>query len=259
MTTVPGGHEIRIFRDHTALMEAAAEDVAQCFVACRTGGRVALAGGRTPVTLYERLSAPTSPIKVDVSRIRFTLTDERAVPPDHEDSNYGLAYRTFFEPLKVPVENVLRFHGEKPIERATAKAHRELLVWAQRVPLFDLVILGLGADGHVASLFPAPEWPDFGARLVASTVDPHGRPRITLTPEALRSSRRTMFLVSGASKAPAVRDTLTADAPSPSRPARMVGGGKAPVVWFLDRAAASLLPDSLRQESGAESRETTTF
>jgi 6-phosphogluconolactonase len=153
----------------------------------------------------------------------------------------------------VPTDRLIRIPGEYSPEKAAEKTHKMLLVWAQRVPLFDLVVLGLGNDGHVASLFPAEEWPDFGVRLAVATAHPSGQPRVSLTPAALCSTRCTMFLVSGAEKAEAVRDSLQAPEASPHHPARMVSTHSA--IWLLDRSAAALLPEAWRAEGEAAANE----
>jgi 6-phosphogluconolactonase len=174
--------------------------------------------------------------------MQFTFGDERMVPPDHPDSNYGMARRTLFEPAGVRDDQVLRIRGEAGAERAVDLMNRALVVWAQRSPLFDLVLLGLGEDGHVASLFPAEAWPPFGTRWTVATRHPGGEPRVSLTPDALQSAAVTVFLVTGVAKAEAVARTLTAETASDRTPARRVvaPGGRA--LWFLDEAAASRLP-----------------
>jgi 6-phosphogluconolactonase len=210
--------------------------------------RLVLAGGSTPVRLHESLGGHrTNPVW---KHLRVTFSDERAVPPDHEDSNYGMAERTLIRPLGIPAKSVLRFRGEDGARRAARKAHLELVSWAQRVPLFDVVLMGLGEDGHVASLFPGEVEPDFGSRLAAGTRHPGGDDRISLTPQALRSTRRTFFLVSGEGKAEAVARALTAVEPSWEIPARVVVG-KNGATWLMDEAAASRLPEGIREPDHA--------
>ncbi len=239
-------HEIRIYDEQEPLMrEAAAFVVGE--LSRKEGARIALTGGRTPKPFYELLARAPYRDQVDWERIRFAFIDERCVPPEDERSNFRMTKWALFAPLSVGDDRVLRLHGEDPPERGAEHAHQALTVWAQRVPLFDLVFFGLGPDGHVASLFPADSWPDFGTRLAAATEDPKGLARITLTPGALKSTRKTMFLVEGEQKAEAVRDTLTATEPSTRHPATKVVAPSTPVVWFLDKAAASLLPDELRR------------
>lgn len=238
MCQLPSGHELRVFGDRNSLIENATGLLIEALREAGTYPRLVLAGGTTPVRLYEALSgSPGDPLW---SRLRITFSDERAVPPGHVDSNFGMAERTLIRPLGISAERVLRFRGEDGAEKAARKGHKELLSWAQRVPLFDVILMGLGGDGHVASLFPGDHEPDFGSRLVVATRSPGGDDRISLTPEALRSTRRTFFLVSGENKAEAVARTLTAGDPSWRVPARVVVG-KGGATWLLDEAAASKL------------------
>jgi 6-phosphogluconolactonase len=247
--TLPEGHRLRIYEDKTGLMDAAADYFTARLGESPSGPRVALAGGRTPFPVYERLSAPTLRSRVPWKRVRFVLTDERCVPVTDEESNFRMANEALFAPLGVPTDRLIRIPGEYSPEKAAEKTHKMLLVWAQRVPLFDLVVLGLGNDGHVASLFPAEAWPDFGVRLAVATTHPSGQPRVSLTPGALRSTRCTMFLVAGAEKAEAVRDSLQAAEASPRHPARMVSLKS--TLWLLDRSAAALLPAAWLAEGEA--------
>jgi 6-phosphogluconolactonase len=237
--TAPPGHELEVHPDAAALVEGAANRLA-ALLARNPWPRLVLAGGRTPLPVYSRLAGRPGPVGWE--RVRFTFGDERCVPPDHPDSNYGAVKKALFDPLGTDPSRVIRIRGEDPPGRGAEKAHRALVEWAERVPLFDVVLFGLGADGHVASLFPAGSWPSFGVRLAAATRHPGGMDRVTLTPAALRSTGITVFLVSGEEKAPAVRDALTAGEAHPGVPSRMVveKGGRA--LWLLDRAAASLLP-----------------
>ncbi len=240
---LPEGHTIQVFESVDALMEGAAREIVSRLSLGRAVARLVLPGGRTPRPLFDILAKS---VKLDWNRVWLTFSDERAVPPGRPDSNYRSALQVLLEPLGIPVNSVIRLRGEDLPEVAAQKAHRELQVWAQRQPLFDLVILGLGADAHVASLFPADNWPDYGMSYAAATHHPSGQDRITLTPLALRSTAFTLFLVSGGSKAEAVRATLTASEASPQHPARMVvpPGGQA--LWLLDTDAASALPEAWR-------------
>lgn len=235
---VPTGHSVQVYPDEARLMEAAAREVVSRLSRGTFCSRMVLPGGRTPERLFTNLAQS---VKLDWSRVWFTFSDERCVEPSRPDSNYRAARKALLDPLQITPEQVLRLRGEDPPAQAAIKAHAALTGWAQRVPLFDLVVLGMGADAHVASLFPAPVMPGFGAALAATTQHPGGQPRITLTPRALRSSACTLFLVSGEAKAEAVRATLSAEVDDPSYPARWVTPEAGPALWFLDAAAASLL------------------
>ena len=246
-TAPPSGHEIHIYESQAALIENAAGHLVSELAKGGSHPRLVLAGGRTPVALYKRMSVPPLRDRIVWPQVRFTFTDERAFPPDHAQSNYRMAKEALFDLVGVPAKRVTRIRGEDPVERAAEKAHRELLEWAERVPLFDVVLLGVGEDGHVASLFPAESWPDFGTRMAAATRHPAGADRVSLTPTALCSTRKTLFLVSGWSKATAVARALTAAEASPQFPSRMVVSETGGAIWLLDGEAARELPQTWRR------------
>ena len=233
--TTPLGHNVHVFPSAEALLDGVADRFAHVAGELAPGSRIVLAGGSTPFPVYERVVARGRGVSWNAHW--FLTSDERCVPPDHPDSNFGRISRTFLKPLGIKDNRVVRFHGEKSPERAEEVMHRELIDLAQRVPLFDLVLLGLGEDGHTASLFPADSWPDFGAHYAAVTTHPDGSSRLTLTPLALRSAARTWFVVSGAGKSGAARRALHAAEASTLLPATMVSGTETD--WFLDQDAAS--------------------
>ncbi|HET9233691.1 MAG TPA: 6-phosphogluconolactonase, partial [Candidatus Eisenbacteria bacterium] len=226
------GQPILVFNHRDSLLDEMAGRFIEVMQSLPSGARIVLAGGSTPLPVYERIASR----RIDWNRFWFLISDERCVPPDHPDSNFGRISSVLLNPLGIQNDRVVRFLGEKPAERAAEIMHRELIDMGQRVPLFDLVLLGLGGDGHTASLFPAPAWPDFGAHLAAATRHPDGSDRLTMTPLALRSSARTFFLVSGPEKKDAVARTLSAASPSSEYPATMVAG--LDTRWFLDADAA---------------------
>jgi 6-phosphogluconolactonase len=253
MTDLPVGCAVRVFGDRRLLVQAAADLIVEEMSSGVALRRLVLPGGTTPVALYRELASRPGGKGLDPQRLRITFSDERAVPPGDIDSNFGMIQRELLVPIGVPIGRVLRIRGEDPPERAAEKLDRELRVWSQRVPLFDLVVLGMGADGHVASLFPGTASedgvfpgvvPGASFRWTAVTRHPSGRARITLTPTALRSTPRTVFLVGGREKAAAVRDALEATSATPRTPSRLVASGGGKTLWLLDEEAASLLPDT---------------
>jgi 6-phosphogluconolactonase len=215
--------------------ETAARVVAERLAGqARAGGHVALTGGSTPQRAYE-VAATLEP---DWSRVELWWGDERCVPPEHEWSNYGMARRVLLDRLTEEPAAVHRMRGELGREAGAAEYEREL------APLeaFDLVLLGLGPDGHVASLYPRqPTLDETARRAIGAEADlePYVD-RITLTLPTLRRAREVLFLVAGEDKAEAVARALAGE-PSPETPGSLVRAELGPTRAVLDRAAASHL------------------
>ncbi|HVS10306.1 MAG TPA: 6-phosphogluconolactonase [Planctomycetota bacterium] len=206
--------------------------------------RVALSGGSTPRRLYELLAelpAGEAPPAVPWSKVHFFWGDERLVPPDHEASNYRMAREALLSRLELAPEQVHRVPTELEPERCAQAYEQTLLRAFEGHVRFDLLLLGIGADGHTASLFPGSPALEERERLVAAVRAPGGGPdRVTLTLPAFETARCGFFLASGAEKAEAVRAALGGgDSPPPAGRVRLREGR---LVWLLDRAAASRLP-----------------
>lgn len=239
--------ELRVFASAAELTRGAAEAIALAAEhAFSQRGRFtwALCGGSTPRDLYRLLASGPYRARLPWPAIHFFWGDERHVPPDHPESNFRLARETMLDAAQVPAGNVHRIRGEQPDARQAAadyeSALRAFFALARgEWPRFDLVLLGLGKDGHTASLFPGSAAVRERERLVvAPWVAPQQAFRITLTPPVLNHARRAMFLVSGEEKAAAVRAAITG-ARDPERcPAQVVEGKRC---WMLDGAAARLL------------------
>jgi 6-phosphogluconolactonase len=216
--------------------EAAARRTAELLVAeARAGGEIVLTGGSTPGRAYE-LAAELEP---DWSSAGVWWGDERCVPPEDERSNFGVARRTLFENLEAEPGRIHRIHGENPPAAAAAAYEREV-----RGTTFDLLLLGLGPDGHVASLFPHSPGLDETDRLVIS-AEPKLEPyveRITLTPPVIRAARRIVFLVTVEDKAHAVSQAL-AGPPDPAVPGSLIRAEVGETLAILDEQAASRLRD----------------
>jgi 6-phosphogluconolactonase len=243
--------EIRIFNE----AEDLACEAADLFVwlggqAIASSGRfrVALSGGSTPKTMQGLLAGEAFDGQVDWRRVEFYFGDERCVPPDHPESNYGMAEATLFRPLRIPPEQVFRMAGEAFDPAQAARDYEGLIrtrfgTPAPDWPRFDLVILGLGEDGHTASLFPGTRALDERERLVVDNRSPRGVPsRLTCTAPLINQAQAVLFLVSGASKAAAARAVLEDRDRDPARfPAKLIRPVQGRLIWFLDRAAASEL------------------
>ena len=205
-------------------------------VAQRGVATIALSGGSTPKLLYQLLADPNEPFRDQVpwSRIQFFWSDERHVPPDHPESNYRMANEAMLAHVPVLKENVHRVMGENPnVEEAADQ-------YEQTVPQrFDLILLGLGTDGHTASIFPGSEVLRETKRLVAAPwVEKQKSYRITMTLPLINNAASVVFLVSGAEKAEIVNEVLQGPKRYPAQEVRPINGE---LILMLDREAASKL------------------
>jgi 6-phosphogluconolactonase len=181
--------------------------------------------------------------RIDWSSVYVFFGDERAVPPHHEDSNLKMASEVLLD--HVPVANVHRIQGELPPEEAAEAYEEELRKFFQTedVPRFDLILLGLGADGHTASLFPWTVALEVHDRwVVANPVPRLGTTRITLTLPVISAARAVIFLVAGEDKAEALREILEGDADPRAYPAKLIQPPGGPE-WMVDQSAALLLSE----------------
>jgi 6-phosphogluconolactonase len=219
---------------------------ASAAVSARGRFSAALSGGRTPEALYTLLAKAPFASQIPWERVHLFWGDERCVPPDHGDSNYRLARERLFDHVPVPPANVHRIRGEMDPVAAAALYEGELREFfgqhGQPCPAFDAVFLGLGEDGHTASLFPgSPAIRESVRRVSAQYVDAQKGWRITLTPPAINAARLAVFVVSGKSKAAAVRDVLEGPFRPGTLPAQAVRPPHGEIRWMLDRDAAQLL------------------
>jgi 6-phosphogluconolactonase len=204
---------------------------------------VALSGGSTPGALYRLLSEPPFREAIAWPRVHLFWGDERFVPADHPDSNYRLAREAFISRVPIPAGNVhpMPTEGSDP-DAAAARYEETLRRFFAPPPRFDLVLLGLGADGHTASLFPgSPALDEDGRLVVAVHVPKLDTWRLTLTPPALRSARHVMILVSGLDKASVLREVMEGPYDPHRLPAQLVRPQGGELTWLVDEAAASLL------------------
>lgn len=206
---------------------------------------VALSGGSTPLHIFDNL-AKYSKEMVDWSKIRFFWGDERCVPPDHEESNYKMTKEHLLDHIPVPAENIFRIQGENDPEKE-ARRYSELvsslLPHENNRPVFDLVMLGIGDDGHTASIFP----PDIALfdheELFIATKNPYsGQNRISATGQVINYARRTIFVATGEAKAAVIAKIIGKKEGSELYPASKVEPLNGTCEYALDHAAASLLP-----------------
>ncbi|MBL8803650.1 MAG: 6-phosphogluconolactonase [Planctomycetes bacterium] len=230
--------ELVALADAAALADRAREEVLRCAaqaVAERGVFRIALSGGSTPKALYERLAASAE--RADFARWHVFFGDERCVPPEHAESNFGMARAAWLG--KASCGAVYRVRGELRDPHEAAREYEKDLEreFAPQAPRFDLVLLGLGADGHTASLFPGSSAVRENAKLVVAThVAKFNAHRITFTAPLINAARCVMFLVAGGDKSPALRAVMQG---RDNLPAGMVLPLNGKLLWLVDRAAAA--------------------
>ena len=245
--------ELKTFDDLDELARAAAEEIAKSAeeaIAARGRFTIALSGGNTPKPAYRLLAEKPG---IDWSRVHVFWGDDRHVPPDHPDSNFGMAHEALLSKVPIPHDNIHRMRTEK----ADAERVAEEYAWTLRSafglgdlgegewPRFDLVLMGIGADGHTASLFPGSEAVRERSRLViAPWVSSLATFRITLTAPVFNRAALALFLVSGEEKAEALRAILAGvegDFQPDRFPAQIVRPEEGKLLWLVDRAAARCL------------------
>jgi len=242
--------KIRILSTPQELFDAAAEEVvraAEEAVAQRGRFTIALSGGSTPKSLFNLLATNARP-SLAWDKMFFFWSDERHVPPTDPDSNYRMADEAMLSKIPVAAANIFRVPAENPDAAAAAQAYDLTLqkffgTKPGEFPRFDLILLGLGPDGHTASLFPETVALEEKSRLVvANWVEKFKTNRITFTLPLLNAARNVAFLVSGTDKASALHAVIDDEsAPASRYPAKLVHPSDGKLFWFLDKAAASEL------------------
>lgn len=202
---------------------------------------VALSGGTTPRALYSLIAEPD--FEIPWESVHLFFSDERCVPPDDPTSNFRMANEALISRVSIPRENIHRMRGELAPERA-AEEYNELLVtfFSAPLPRFDLVLLGIGEDGHTASLFPGSETlRETSAAVTAVYVETPGVYRLTLTPPAINNAAEVVFLVSGDAKAEAVKEVIEGKYRPSLFPAQFIRPTTGRLTFMMDRAASRLL------------------
>jgi len=238
-----------IFSSPSGLTAAAAK----LFTAGATGavsarGRftAALSGGKTPVALYRLLTKAPFASQIPWERVHLFGGDERCVPPDHADSNYRTVRERLLDHVSIPPANVHRMPGEMDPVEGAARYDEQLREFfaphGDGFPVFDFILLGLGEDGHTASLFPGTRAIRESARWVLGHyVDAQKGWRITITPPVINAARMVVFIVSGAGKAAVLKEILEGPLRPDTLPAQIVRPADGTLLWMLDREAAALL------------------
>lgn len=223
--------------------EAASRFVCAALRSTAARGRfvAAIPGGWSPRATFEMLATPEFAREIPWEKTHIFFTDERAVSPDHEDSNYRLARDLLLSKVPIPERSVHRFLAELMPDEAAALYEQEIRRAAAGEPLFDLVMLGMGSDTHTASLFPESPALDERERLaVPNHIDKLGACRLTLTISALCSAQGVMILTLGEGKAEALRDVLQGEPDERRHPVQSIRPtGR--LLWIIDQPAASML------------------
>jgi 6-phosphogluconolactonase len=246
---------IEVFADRDELVAMAAERIAQLMaasIAARGRCILALSGGSTPKPIYERLARPPLRDMIDWGRVQIAYGDERCVPPDDAQSNHRMARTALLDHVPLPADHIHRMRGEDEPQAAADAYARELaallgadasLGIAPREGL-DVVLLGMGDDGHTASLFPGHASVRETTRWVAAEyIDKLGMWRITLTPPLLNAARHLIVLVAGADKAARLREVLAGPYQPEQLPVQAIQPTQGELVWMVDQAAAQQLSD----------------
>ena len=245
--TQPARPQLVILDDETMLAEMLARSFlsdAALAIAARGVFCVALAGGSTPRAAYALLSSPAYRNALEWERVRFFFGDERCVPPDHPDSNYGMVRQALFAPLNVSETTIFRMRGEDEPSAAAAVYAQTLVRELGPGALFDLVMLGMGPDGHTASLFPGMPPDDGSGDLVQVRLAPLGMrvsQRLTITPQVINAGREVIVATAGAAKAQTLARVIDGMCDPVSYPIQSVRPGSGRLTWLVDRAAAALL------------------
>jgi|SRR5579864_371139 len=239
------GLEIKIVPDAVALARTAAQEfhrLAEAAVQERGRFSVALSGGNTPRTVYSLLASEHKELPWD--RIHVFFGDERHVPPDNPDSNFRMASESLLSKVPIPEKNVHRIHAELDAEAAAAEYEQQLVDFFHLRnhdwPRFDLIFLGMGEDGHTASLFPGSKaLTETSRRVTANWVEKFQTFRITLTFPVLNHAAEVVFLVAGAGKAQILSQVLRPGTREfPAQSVQLKNGG---LLWLIDKDAGSLL------------------
>ena len=239
--------KISVFDTPEQLAFAAAERFVECAEeALRESDRfcVVLAGGNTPRRVYQLLATEPFNSRLDWSKVHLFFGDERAVPSHHPDSNYAMVYETLISKIAIPARNVHRIPGEGDVNENARQYENHLRSFfnGQSWPRFDLVLLGMGEDGHTASLFPNSAALNEHSRwVVATRNEQSGQDRITLTVPVFNHARRVMFLVVGDKKAQRLKEVLRPQSASDQLPAQRIKPTNGVIEWLVDAKAASLL------------------
>lgn len=238
---------VKIFPSHFELAEKFAEEMVKMMTESAKNSEhftVALSGGSTPELLFDILGEKFSE-SVPWEYVHFFWGDERCVPPDSRESNYGMAFRKFLSRIKIPSPNIHRIKGEEKPYNEAIRYSEEISHWCKKrdgIPLIDLVVLGLGEDGHTASIFPGHIELMNSEKICAATFHPVTlQQRITITGRVINNAKAVTFLVSGIKKENIVKKIFEKNRQALNYPASFIVPVYGQLSWFIDKEAAHLL------------------
>jgi 6-phosphogluconolactonase len=235
-----------VCRDQVEIFKLAADLFTQMAADCaESQGRfsVALSGGSTPKGMFSLLASDAYRSRIDWNKVHLFWGDERSVPPDHKDSNYRMANESMISKVPVPPENVHRMHAEESDIDAAAADYEALLrrhfnLKEGQFPRFDLLLLGMGDDGHTASLFPGTKALSEKARIVVPNwVEKFNTNRVTLTAPAINNARVILFMAAGEGKRGPLKEVLTGQRNPNLYPSQLIDAVDGKVIWMVDDAA----------------------
>lgn len=253
--------EYHVFDQQDALVRAAAEHFVQgiqAAVAARGVARIAISGGNSPKPVFSLLADPRESCREQIpwDRLWVFWVDERCVPPNHPDSNYGAARELLLDRVPIPPARVIRIPGELRPDQAAddyeSAIRGHFRLEGAEVPIFDVVHLGMGGDGHTASLFPHTEALNEMGRIAVANQVPQQKQsqRVTLTWPVINAARDVFFLIDGAGKADPLARVLRGPYDPETLPSQLIQPRNGRLLFLLDRAAAAQLPAADAQGKG---------
>jgi len=256
MPAAAPAREVRILADGKAIAARAAQifvDAANAAARERGAFTVALAGGSTPKTLYGLLAAEPLRSQLPWEKLTFFFGDERHVPPDHQDSNFRMANEAILSKTPLAAAQVHRVHAENPDAEQSAQQYEQELRTIFRLspgqrPRFDLVLLGMGNEGHTLSLFPGTKaLRDNGRLVMRNWVGKLFTERVTMTAPVVNNAALVLFLITGADKAPALKAVLEGPYEPDQLPAQLIAPENGKLLYLVDTAAGSMLQNAIRE------------
>jgi 6-phosphogluconolactonase len=238
--------EIKIASNAEQLAQRAAQylvELAGRAITERDRFSLALSGGSTPYALYQLLAHPPYVDQVEWSKVHIFWGDERCVPPEDADSSYRAARESLLDSAPIPESQIYRIKGEINPAEAASEYEQIIVSFFGGEPRFDLILLGMGDDGHTASLFPGTKALDENQRwVIENYVEVKNMWRVTLTPKAINNAANIAFLVSGVGKAERLRQVIRGSYQPHILPSQLVKPVKGKLIWLVDQAAAAQLP-----------------